>query len=91
MDIIKFTSPGKDQFGRKFLILIKFKDGTLVYGHVLKSLRIELANGEVATREILFRTISDLDAWQVGENPVANEIIQVDDNEIEAISNFKDY
>jgi len=91
MDLIKFTSPGTDRFGRKYPIKIKFNNGTIIFGHIVKSQIFRDKNGEMTTKEILFKTIRDIDNWIINKDEDNRESLEFDDSLIEEISNFTDY
>jgi hypothetical protein len=86
MELLEFTSPGRDQFGRKYPIKIVFKNGKVEYGHV-KSFRQE-ADGNF---DIRFLLISNINDWIKNMNEENREIIIFNDDVIDDISNFKEY
>lgn len=84
MNIIKFTSPGRDLFDRKHPIQIKFKDGNILFGHVKSSYQI----GDKTTN-IHFELIQNIDDWCRNIIEENREIIVFDDDAIEEISNYR--
>lgn len=81
-DLIELSSPGRDQFGRKYPIKIQLKDGSVVYGHF----KCHETQGDPA-----FFLIEDIDAWKNNAIRKGNKVVVIKFNDIEAAENFKDY
>lgn len=83
------SSPGRDQFDRKYPVKLTLKNGKVVYGH-FKS-KIENSN-EITN--IHFVLIEDIEAWKRNEPLELNDRRNVyfeNLEEIESITNVKDY
>jgi hypothetical protein len=87
--IRRCSSPGYDQFDRKYPVKLTLKNGKVVYGHF--SSRIDYSN---ETTNIHFVLIEDIEAWKRNEPLELNDrrIVYFENtDEIEAIANVKNY
>jgi hypothetical protein len=94
MDLTSYSSPGRDQFGRTYPVQIKFKDGEVVYGHIVISLRTPPdENGGFKTNVDNFLLIANIENWKqnINEENSNRERLKFDDDAIEEISVYKDY
>ena len=92
MDLTLYSSPGRDQYDRKFPVKITFKTGEIVYGH-FKSSRLHSEGIITKTINIHFLLIKNIEDWcnNINEEIEKRDVIIFDDDLIEQISNFKSY
>ena len=92
MDLTNYTSPGTDQYGRKFPTKITFKNGDLVYGH-FKSSHRQSTGKIMKTTNIIFLKIKNIEDWCNNSNEKLGDRdgITFDNDKIDQISIFKSY
>ncbi|MSP70278.1 MAG: hypothetical protein EXR20_08400 [Bacteroidetes bacterium] len=92
MDLTNYTSPGTDQYGRKFPTKIIFTNGDILYGHFASS-RHHLEGEIIKTTNIHFLIIKNIEDWinNMNEEIANREVITFNDDKIDRLSIFKSY
>ena len=88
VDLVMASSPGRDQFDRKYPIKIELKDGKVIYGH-LKSFQRKSENEYL---DIIFNVIQNIEDWKTNRiNERGQNKIVIDYNEISRLWIIKSY
>jgi hypothetical protein len=81
MNLTEFTSPGRDQFGRKYPIKVVLQDDRILFGHI-KSF-------STASDIVFFRVIPNIDDYRNNINNEIGDTIEFNSAEIQEISVYK--
>ena len=87
MNLSIYTSPGTDQYNRKYPLKITFTNGEEKYGNIVSYLR----EADGLNTNIHFLVILDFEEWKRNESEIRTERIIFDNNLIQNIELIKDY